>query len=102
MTDLPKEVVAGMQPILTKYGITDQTTQGRCMVSLGQMFQAINAKPVTRPKEVKKMAHKMMYQTSRILNQYGITDKIQQAKCAQEILEFVSELAKQLTEEMKK
>jgi hypothetical protein len=93
MTDLPDEIVAGMTPILSRFGINDQSNQGRVMVAIGEILREMNSKPIRSQKEAKRIAHKYIHKISIVLNTYGITDEKDRQKCTYEIWQFIDELA---------
>jgi len=102
MTDLPEVVVKGMQPILTKYGITDQNMQGEIIRETGKLIGAIATKInlANQKKGLKKFQNYLLYKLIELLKSYGINEPMQRQKCAQEILEFVYGLLKELKEDM--
>ena len=102
MTELPEVVVMGMQPILIKYGITDQNKQGEVIQETGKLIGAVATKTnlANQKKGLKKFQNYLLYKLIELLKAHGINDPMQQQKCAQEILEFVYGLLKELKEDM--
>ncbi len=102
MTELPEVVVKGMQPILIKYGIVDQNKQAEVIQETGKLIGAFATKInlANQKKGLKKFQNYLLYKLIELLKAHGITDPMQRQKCAQEILEFVYGLLKELKEEM--
>ena len=103
--ELPQQIVGGMTPILSKYGITEQTQQGRVMIAMGVVFREVNAsigkriQKIDDPHFQKQFANLMLKRTMHVLKDHGLTEPIPRANCAKEIIEFVAAL---IGQEMKK
>ncbi len=102
MTELPEVVVKGMQPILIKYGIVDQNKQSEVIQETGKLIGAVATKInlTNQKKGLKKLHNHLLYKLIELLKAHGINDPMQRQKCAQEILEFVYGLLKELKEDM--
>jgi hypothetical protein len=101
MPELPQEIVAGMTPILSKYGITIPDRQGKVMVAIGEILRDMNAQPIRNTKDAKRVSWKYIHKISQVLHAYGITDEKQRQKCTYEIWQFIDELAQGLMGEEK-
>jgi hypothetical protein len=101
VSDLPTEIVAGMTPILSKFGITIPDRQGRVMVAIGEIIRDMNAQPIRNQKDAKRVSHKYIHKISVVLHTYGITDEKQRQKCTYEIWQFIDDLAQQVIGEEK-
>ena len=101
MSDLPQEIVAGMTPILSRFGIRDQSNQGRVMVAIGEIIREMNSKPIRSQKEAWVISHKYIRKISIVLNTYGITDEKDRQKCTYEIWQFIDDLAQKVIGEEK-
>ena len=90
---LPNEIVAGMKPILSKYGIVVEDRQGRVMVGIGEILRDMNSKEVRSQKEARKIANKAIRKISVLLYTYGVNDEKSRQKCTYEIWDFIDNLA---------
>ena len=96
MSDLPEEVTAGMTPILARYGISEQTQQGKVMVAVGHILQRSDMDGLAHKKyDMRDWVFRTGTQIMSVLKKYGVNDLKQRSDCAQEILKFISELVEQ-------
>ena len=96
MSDLPEEVTAGMTPILARYGISEQTQQGKVMVAVGHILQRSDMDGLAHKKyDMWNWAFQTGTQIMSVLKKHGIQNLEQRAQCAKEILGFISELVEQ-------
>lgn len=91
--EMPEQVKAEMSKILGKYGIADQSEQGRTCIDIGEMLKGIASrmKPGGNNKYLSKQ---LMSRTISILEKRGIKDPVARAECSLEIVKFVLTLMK--------
>jgi hypothetical protein len=96
MSDLPEEVTVGMTPVLARYGISEQTEQGKVMVEIGRVLQRSDMTGLAYKKyDLEDWTFRTATQIMVILKKHGIHGLIQRKDCAQEILKFIAELVEQ-------
>lgn len=103
MTDeLPQVVVDGIVPILKKYGIEKPEQHKAILIESGRIIGSVVTKiNLANPKKgLKKMQDKLLGNLIQLLGKNGIEDPMSRQNCAQEILEFVYGLLKELKAEM--
>jgi hypothetical protein len=93
MTALPDEIVAGMTPILAKYGIAEKTEQGKVMVAIGHILRRSDMDGLARKKyDMRDWTFKVGTQIMGILSKHGVRNLEQRMQCSKEILEFIAKL----------
>jgi hypothetical protein len=101
MKELPDEIVDGMTPILARFGINDQSNQGRVIVKIGKIIRGMNRQKITSSEDAANHITDTIRKMSVVLNTYGITNEKDRQKCTYEIWQFIDDLAQKVIGEEK-
>jgi hypothetical protein len=92
-----------MTPILAKYGIVEQTEQGKVMVEIGRILQRSDMTGLANKKyDMQDWLFRTSVQMMAVLKKHGVHDIKQRADCTRQIQEFIATLVEQAAKEQKK